>query len=642
MACKSNKIDSNITGLRFLEEACLKELPAVVPAVAASGQLTFSGVGSNGDTITIGAVTYELVSSLTGANDILIGASASATAQNLLNAINAGPGEGTVYGTGTVAHPAVSATGGAAVLTIIADTAGAAGNSIATTDTSTGAAFLTATLTGGADETGADPVWYPLEPNSYSDFGGQIATVARNPINASRQRKKGVTTDLDASGGFNQDITFDNTTRLLQGFFFADMREKFTTAPLNAAQAPITAVVSGTNQYQIAAGAIEFSDVPVGALVFATGFGSTTNNGARPVTASTGTALTVGGTALVAEASPPADAQVRVVGQQFGAAEMDIVMNGSLVRLSRASGTADFTTMGLIPGEWVFLGGDASANRFVNNVGYARISQVAATYLEFDKISWTPIAEVGTGISLRVFFGSVLKNESDPALIKRRSYQLERTLGNDADGQMSEYLVGAVPNELTINIAQADKVTVDLTFVGVDNEQRPGSVGPKAGVRAALNPGSAFNTTSDFSRIKLSLADDDDAAVEPLFAFATELTLSINNNVTPNKAIGVLGAFDTSAGTFEVGGNLTAYFANVEAAQAVRNNSDVTIDIVMAKRNLALLWDIPLLSLGDGRLNVEQDQAITIPLETTAAESKFQHTLLFQSFAYLPDVAGGV
>ena len=87
---------------------------------------------------------------------------------------------------------------------------------------------------------------------------------------------------------------------------------------------------------------------------------------------------------------------------------------------------------------------------------------------------------------------------------------------------------------------------------------------------------------------------------------------------------------------------MTAYFANVTAVQAVRNNSDVTVDVIMLKKNIALLWDIPLLALGDGRLAVEQDQAITLPLETNAAESKFNHTLLFQSFSYLPDVAGGV
>jgi hypothetical protein len=298
------------------------------------------------------------------------------------------------------------------------------------------------------------------------------------------------------------------------------------------------------------------------------------------------------------------------------------------------------TTLGLTPGEWIYVGGDGSGKHFANSVGFARVAVIQSGYLEFDKVSWAPGNENGAGITLQIFFGSVLRNEDNPNLIKRRTYQVERTLGRDADGTMSEYLIGAVPNELTLNIAQADKVNIDMGFIAVDNEQRTGQQGLKAGARPALEPADAFNTSSDFSRIKLASVVSDDAAPSPLFAFATEMTLTINNNVTPNKAIGVMGAFDTSAGTFEVGGSMTAYFASVEAAQAVRNNADITLDIIMLKRNAGMLFDIPLLSLGDGRLNVEQDQAITIPLETNAAESKFGHTLLFQSFSYLPNSAG--
>ena len=154
--------------------------------------------------------------------------------------------------------------------------------------------------------------------------------------------------------------------------------------------------------------------------------------------------------------------------------------------------------------------------------------------------------------------------------------------------------------------------------------------------------GSAFNTSSDITRIKLATVSTTDPAPSPLFAFATELNLSIKNNVSPNKAVGVLGAFDTTTGNFEVSGSMTAYFASVSAVQAVRNNSDITLDVIMQKKNSAMVWDIPLLSLGDGRLSVEQDQPITLPLETTAAESSFGHTLLFVNFSYLPDVAGGV
>lgn len=482
------------------------------------------------------------------------------------------------------------------------------------------------------------PIWYPLEPNSYSDFGGQITTVARNPINPSRQRKKGVTTDLDASGGFNQDLTFSNTTRLLQGFFFADIREKFSSAPMNdTTPVVMTAITAAADDYTAAAG---LSGILSGALLFASGFGVSANNGLKVANgASSATAASVAD-ALADEATPPADAKIQVVGYQFTVSTVDIAMSGSLVRLSRVSGAFDLTTLGLIAGEWVFIGGDNSTLRFANNVGFARVKTINAAYLEFDKVTWaSPANEVGTGKTIQVFFGHILRNEPLTANIVRRTYNVERQLGSDGVGVMSEYLVGAVANEMTINIPQADKLNIDLSFVATDNEQRTGTTGIKSGTRPSLTSESAYNTSSDFARIQLSLVDPASASVTPLFAYATELTLSVNNNVTPNKAVGVLGAFDTSAGTFEVGGSLTAYFADITAVQAVRNNSDVTLDFSLVKDNKGLLFDIPLLALGDGRLNVEQDQAIQLPLETNAAQSDYGYTLLMMSFPYLPTVA---
>jgi len=481
------------------------------------------------------------------------------------------------------------------------------------------------------------PVWYPLEPNSYSDFGGQIKTIARNPINASRQRKKGVTTDLDASGSFNQDLTLTNMTRLLQAFMFADIREKKKTNGMNAVADTVASVTSGTKTFALSAGGVGFL---AGHLVETNGFSTPANNGIFTVSANATATALITTESPVTEAAPPAGASIAVVGFQFPSADVSITMNGNLVRLTSVA-TA-MTGLGLIPGEWIYIGGDAVGTTLAINKGFARISSIGALYLEFDKISWTgAIAEVGTGKTLRIFYGDVLKNESTPALIKRRTLQVERTLGDDS-GVQSEYLVGAVTNEFTMNISQADKVTTDLSFIAVDNEQRTGAVGVKVGTRPSIVDSAAFNTSSDITRIKLSLVSATDPAPTPLFAFATEMSLGVKNNVTPNKAIGVLGAFDTSSGTFEVSGSMTAYFASVTAVQAVRNNADVTLDMIMLKKNNALLWDIPLLSLGDGRLSVEQDKSITLPLETNAAESKFGHTLLFQVFGYLPDAAGGV
>jgi hypothetical protein len=225
----------------------------------------------------------------------------------------------------------------------------------------------------------------------------------------------------------------------------------------------------------------------------------------------------------------------------------------------------------------------------------------------------------------------------------RRSFQLERTLGSPDDANtdlQAEYLIGSIANEFTLNFATADKITADLSFVAIDNEQRTQSEGVKSGDRPQVSSGDAYNTSNDFSRLKLSLLDRTNSNPTKLFAFVTEFSVPINNNVSPNKAISVLGAFDVTAGDFTVDGSATAYFSQVEAVQAVRNNSDVTLDFILGKNNVGIAVDVPLIALGDGRLNVEKDAPITLPLELgAAADGVFNHTLLAVFFDYLPDAA---
>src|SRR5690606_21363708 len=91
------------------------------------------------------------------------------------------------------------------------------------------------------------PEWKAQELKSYSDFGKIVSTVARNPINPSRQCEMWTVTDMDANGGFNPALTHNNTTDILQAFFFADACERPTTAPLSRRAATFTGV-DGTNE----------------------------------------------------------------------------------------------------------------------------------------------------------------------------------------------------------------------------------------------------------------------------------------------------------------------------------------------------------------------------------------------------------
>ena len=486
-----------------------------------------------------------------------------------------------------------------------------------------------------------DEIWIPLEPNSYNDFGGNFVKVARNPINDSRQRKKGVVVGLDAVGGFVTDLTQVNMQDILQGFMFADFRNKVEFGGAGE----ITNVDGVTEDYDAASGLDAFQ---AGDLVFAAGFTNTENNGLKTVTAAAATALTVGED-LVAEAAPPATATLVTVGFEMGSAELDMVVTAGLAVLTRASGVADFTTMGLIPGEWIFVGGDGASTDFVgsNNNGRGRVKVVTATTITLDKTEFTPTNETGTGLTIQLFFGRVLKNETG-VLIVRKSYQLERTLGAPDDSLpaeiQAEYVVGAMANQLTLGMAVESIITADLAFIGTDHETITGPVALKAGTRPALVELDAYNAADQVMRSRLTVVDPADSNPTALFAEITDIDIQINNNLSPNKSIGRLGAFGITAGTFEISGNVTAYFSDVAAIAAIRGNSDVTMDFHMAESNVGMAIDIPLTALGEGKLDIQQDQSIKIPVAYDAAtgakvDPNLNHTLMFTFFDYLPTAA---
>ncbi len=483
---------------------------------------------------------------------------------------------------------------------------------------------------------GFDPTWYGQEPNSYADFGGELATVARSPIDPTRQNKKGTITDLDASGGFNTDFTKTNLNRLLQGFFFADARQPSSTDPLNGTKVAITGVTGATKTYSAAAGLGIFG---ASQLVLAKGFGPATNNGVKTIATSAAGAVTVD-EVLVDEAAPPASASLSRIGYSFASGDINLAVVAGIPSLVATA--ADFTTMGdLLPGNWIFLGDDLLANRFANNVGYARIATVAAKSLTFDDTTFTPVNETGTAKTIRIYTGVLIRNEFDPALIKRRSYNIERQLGMGASSVQAEYLEGAVANEFTLNIPQADKLNADLSFIACDNTQRTGDVGDtiKTGARVPALGEDAFNTSSNIYRMKLAVLDATSSNPTSLFGYATEANITINNNASPAKAIGVLGAFDVNVGNFEVTGSITAYFTTVAAVRAVRNNADVGFSVIGASDNSGFVFDIPLIGLGGGRATVEKDAPIMLPLEAAGAQNSKGYTMAYISYPYLPTLA---
>jgi len=492
------------------------------------------------------------------------------------------------------------------------------------------------------------PIWYGLEPNSYSDFGGNVTTVARETINDSRSRQQGVTTDVEATGGFEADLTQTSMAELLEGLFYAAYDKKAERFNNHTAASVITDISTTTDTYTVTTGTA-FAD---GDLVFASGFTNAGNNGLKTATSGSGALALVVDQNLTDEASPAALGKLVTVGFEFATGDVTIDVSGDLPTM--VSVAKDMTELGIQPGEFIYIGGDAADESFFNteNNGWARVRSVTATVMTFDKTSATMVTDdgtddgaSGTGQTIRIFFGRTIANKTGSSIV-RKTYQLERTLGSNdgVDPDQSEYIVGAVLNEFTLNLPTADKVTTEMTFQGKDVEQRSGATGVKSGTRPTLVSSEAFNASSDVTRFRMSQVSATNAFPTALFAYVMEGTITINNNNTRNQAIGVLGAFDMSAGTFEVSAEVTAYFQNVSALTIVRNNTDVSLDIMTVKQNAGMSIDLPLLTLAGGLAQIELNEPIKLPLTADAAQATpvdatYTHTARVSVYDYLPDAA---
>lgn len=185
---------ANPTGVRGINPTSLSIAGA---GTQATGTVTFSGAGTEGDTVTVGSMVYTLRNASGANGDVTIGATADDTAANLNAAINKLTGEGVAYGTGTPANPDASATVTGAVVTLTARTGGTAGNSVALTVSGSDLAVSGATLTGGTGSSilaGRDYVFNPelgridiptesqLPPNSTLDVSYTVDATTRERI----------------------------------------------------------------------------------------------------------------------------------------------------------------------------------------------------------------------------------------------------------------------------------------------------------------------------------------------------------------------------------------------------------------------------------------------------------------------------
>lgn len=273
--------DANRTAVRFAKEPYFA---AAIGGAYASGTITFSGTTTDGDTVTINGVVYTFKDTLSAARHVKIGATAAATALNLVDAVNANYATyGVAYHQLTVANVycIASVASGGTVVTVSSKLHGTASNSYTLAKSSTDITVSGANLSGGLASNYATMT--DLRYTSHSLKHGKM-TVESEEIRSDRTAFGMVKVGISAGGDLNHELHMGDLDELIA----------------SALQGPIESGTS-TQAMTISSGvltpAVDWSATPgiLGAKYVKLSNRDAANNGIKRVISISGNALTLEG-----------------------------------------------------------------------------------------------------------------------------------------------------------------------------------------------------------------------------------------------------------------------------------------------------------------------------------------------------------
>lgn len=452
--------------------------------------------------------------------------------------------------------------------------------------------------------------WKLFEPNDPTRFGAEVTTVPRDPISKLRQRRKGTITDLDSGFDMDADLTGDSFLDFLEGFVFA--RWKGVAIHSGANRGNLSAASTGS-QYEHDALA---APIPQNSLVYARAFSTAPNNGLGVVQAGGSTTDTPVDLALEDETPTEAqNASLEVAGYRGDDTVFSWMFVGGIGILASS---ADLTTFGWTPGQFVHIGGLTASERFGDGIGgtvhgKARVVSVTSGQATFDKLD-AGLQQNSSVITTTVdlLWGRFLRNVpvDDPDFLTR-AWIVEGAwpgLGNPT-GDEYEYALYNFNDVLSFNMPGQDKATLTVGMIGTDAQPPNSTREPGADTPVLPVETGAYNTSTDFVRLRVTEVDE-----TGLTSDFTDLTFSLGNEVNPEKVLNKLGARFMNAGNFLVDLTSEALFTDSGVIQAIRDNQTVTMEWGLRNDDRAFIVDVPAMTLGDGARNLVRNESVKVSL----------------------------
>jgi hypothetical protein len=478
---------------------------------------------------------------------------------------------------------------------------------------------------GIAQETtyGVIPTTPAFEPMRITQSGLQFKpkTGTSDEIRSDAQLTDLILLGMDANGQVGYELSYGT----LDSAIASALRSAWQAKPviLNiTADTSITDAGTTANTYAVAANGTNFK---LGHLCRATGFTNSANNQIFRVASSTATTVVGTALALTAEPVPPAGSQLQVIGFQGASADLAATTVGGNALTSTA---LDFTTLGLVVGEWVKIGGTAVGEQFATagNNDLCRISAIAATRLSFDIVPAAWATDAGTGKTLKVWLGDYIRNGTTPL-----SHTIERRY-LDHSPVTYEYFRGMGYNTLEFDAQPEDKFKVLANFIGQDvvtqTTRTAGATDLTATTSAVLNTSANVGTLYE------------GGAVLPGKNYVMSAKITINNNVRSQPGIGYIGGVGLGWGEFNVQIALGTYFGSKAVYDKVVNNTKSSFMLAVKRpdeNNRTILFDCPRLKYADGGPSVggkNQDVMANLTAQVLMHET-LGYTIQLQRFPYL-------
>ncbi len=408
-----------------------------------------------------------------------------------------------------------------------------------------------------------------------------IQTTESKEIRSDRQTADLMQVGASNSGALNFELSFPSVRSWLADFLrYALFASSWSSQPeaYNATtDSVITDAGTTADTYVVASGGTAFK---AGHLVRASGFANAANHKLFRVESSTGTTVVGDSLALSAETAPPAGARLKVVGFEGAAGDIQATSTGL------SSTTLDFTTFGLTSGQWLRIGGGASGTAFATapNNDWARIVSVAAHAIQLDHrpAGWS--ADSGSGKTVRVFVGDLLRNGTT-----KKGVTIEKGF---LDLAVPEYLAyrGMVVAQMSLQVGAKEVVTGSFSFMGLAHGASTSELGSPEAAGAA----GVMTASANVGRI----AEGGAALGTP--NFVRSVSIDLQNNLREIDAIGTLGLVDVGVGKLGLTGKMSTYFGSSALYQKYLGGTETSLVLRLQKDGQAIVITLPRVKFEKG------------------------------------------